>query len=93
MNLSLEGRNAIVCGSSQGIGFAIAVELAIMGANCILLARNEDNLKTAVAQLDISIPVVQRPGLLLMPRKKNFSRLLTSIWSLIISLPTLLSRE
>ena len=55
MNLSLEGRNAIVCGSSQGIGFAIAVELAIMGANCILLARNEDNLKTAVAQLDISI--------------------------------------
>ena len=55
MNLSLEGRNAIVCGSSQGIGFAIAEELAIMGANCILLARNEENLKTAVAQLDISI--------------------------------------
>ena len=55
MNLSLEGRNAIVCGSSQGIGFAIAEQLAIMGANCILLARNEENLKTAVAQLDISI--------------------------------------
>jgi len=55
MNLSLEGRNAIVCGSSQGIGFAIAEELAIMGANCILLARNEHNLKTAVSQLDISI--------------------------------------
>ena len=55
MNLSLEGRNAIVCGSSQGIGFAVAEELAIMGANCILLARNEDNLKTAASQLDISI--------------------------------------
>ena len=55
MNLSLEGRNAIVCGSSQGIGHAIAEELAIMGANCILLARNEENLKLAVSQLDISI--------------------------------------
>jgi 3-oxoacyl-[acyl-carrier protein] reductase len=55
MNLSLEGRNAIICGSSQGIGFSIAEELAIMGANCILLARNEENLRIAVARLDISI--------------------------------------
>ena len=55
MNLSLEGKNAIVCGSSQGIGFAIAEELALMGANCILLARNEENLKLAVLGLDISI--------------------------------------
>lgn len=55
MNLSLEGRNAIICGSSQGIGYAIAEELALMGANCILLARNEEALKIAVSQLDISI--------------------------------------
>ena len=55
MNLSLEGRNAIICGSSQGIGFAIAEELAIMGANCILMARNEENLKLAVLKMDISI--------------------------------------
>jgi len=55
MNLSLEGRNAIICGSSQGIGLAIAEELALMGANCILLARNEENLKLAVSKLDIAI--------------------------------------
>lgn len=55
MNLSLEGKNAIVCGSSQGIGLAIAEELALMGANCILLARNEANLRLAVTQLDISL--------------------------------------
>src|SRR5215218_6924425 len=55
MNLSLEGKNAIICGSSQGIGYAIAEELALMGANCILLARNEENLKLAVSQLDIAI--------------------------------------
>lgn len=55
MNLSLKGRNAIICGSSQGIGLAIAEELALMGANCILLARNEENLRLATAALDISI--------------------------------------
>jgi 3-oxoacyl-[acyl-carrier protein] reductase len=55
MNLSLEGRNAIICGSSQGIGYAIAEELALMGANCILLARNEENLHIAASQLDTSI--------------------------------------
>lgn len=55
MNLSLEGRNAIICGGSQGIGYAIAEELALMGANCILLARNEENLRVASSQLDISI--------------------------------------
>ena len=55
MNLSLEGKNAIICGSSQGIGFAIAEELALMGANCILLARNEENLKLAILSLDIAI--------------------------------------
>jgi 3-oxoacyl-[acyl-carrier protein] reductase len=55
MNLSLEGKNALICGSSQGIGFAIAEELALMGANCILLARNEEKLKNAVLALDIAL--------------------------------------
>lgn len=55
MNLTLEGTYAIVCGSSQGIGFAIAEELALMGANCILLARNEDKLETAIALLDTTL--------------------------------------
>lgn len=55
MNLSLEGKNALICGSSQGIGFAIAEELALMGANCILLARNEEKLKAAVNALDIAL--------------------------------------
>ena len=55
MNLSLEAKNAIICGSSQGIGYAIAEELALMGANCILLARNEDNLRIAASQLDTAL--------------------------------------
>lgn len=51
MDLSLKGKNALVCGSTQGIGLAIAEELALLGANCILLARNEARLKDVVASL------------------------------------------
>jgi len=53
MNLSLEGKNALICGSSQGIGFAIAQELALLGANCILLARNTGALEHAVQKLNM----------------------------------------
>lgn len=52
MNLSLEGKNALICGSSQGIGYAIAEELALMGANCILVARNKELLETVITKLD-----------------------------------------
>ena len=55
MNLSLEGKNAVICGSTQGIGLAIAEELALLGANCTLLARNEEALKEAVQLLDIAL--------------------------------------
>ena len=55
MNLSLEGKNAVVCGSTQGIGLAIAEELALLGANCTLIARNEESLKEAVHNLDIAL--------------------------------------
>lgn len=55
MNLSLEGKNAIICGSTQGIGFAIAQELALMGANCTLMARNETALQEAILHLDLSL--------------------------------------
>jgi len=54
MNLSLEEKTAVVCGSTQGIGLAIAEELALLGANCILLSRNELSLKEAVQKLNIT---------------------------------------
>lgn len=55
MNLSLEGKNAVICGSTQGIGLAIAEELALMGANCTLFVRNENTAKEALQRLDISL--------------------------------------
>lgn len=54
MNLSLIGKNALVAGSTQGIGLACAKELAMLGANCILIARNEEALQVACGTLDIT---------------------------------------
>ena len=51
MNLDLTQRSAVVCGSSQGIGLAAAIEIARLGANIILLARNESRLQEALEQL------------------------------------------
>ena len=55
MNLSLEGKYAVICGSTQGIGLAIAEELALLGANCTLIARNEGALKGAFQKLDTQL--------------------------------------
>ena len=52
MELDLSGRNALVCGSTQGIGKACAHELARNGAHIILLARNEEKLKEEIAELN-----------------------------------------
>ncbi len=51
MNLGIENKNALVCGSTQGIGKASAMTLAAEGANVTLLARNEDKLKQVLAEL------------------------------------------
>jgi 3-oxoacyl-[acyl-carrier protein] reductase len=51
MDLGLQGKNALVTGSSQGIGYAIATALAKEGCNLALSARGEARLNTAVEQL------------------------------------------
>ena len=52
MNLELIGKNALVCGSTQGIGKASAIEIAKLGANVILVARDENKLKLVLKELD-----------------------------------------
>jgi len=51
MNLDLSNKTALVCGGSQGLGFAVANELALLNATIILLSRSEDKLKEAVKKL------------------------------------------
>jgi 3-oxoacyl-[acyl-carrier protein] reductase len=52
MDLSLSGKTALVCGSTQGIGRASALELSKLGARCVLMARNEARLQEVLSALD-----------------------------------------
>lgn len=54
MDLSLIGKTAVVSGSTQGIGKAAAVEMAKLGANLVLIARNEEKLKATLTELDVT---------------------------------------
>ena len=54
MELSLKNKNAIVCGSTQGIGEASAIQLAKLGANITLIARNKSKLLNVLNELDKS---------------------------------------
>ena len=51
MHLDLSGRRALVCGASQGIGRASALELARLGANVVLLARSAGPLQALAGEL------------------------------------------
>ncbi|WP_109851736.1 SDR family oxidoreductase [Aquimarina sp. AU58] len=51
MNLGLTHKNALVCGSTQGIGKASAKQLAELGANVTLVARNEEKLQHVLTEL------------------------------------------
>ena len=54
MDINLKHKTAIVCGSTQGIGLATAKELAKLGANIILIARNPERLESTMKALDTS---------------------------------------
>ncbi len=51
MNLNLNNKYALVCGSTAGIGKATAIALAEEGVNITLIARNEEKLKSVLAEL------------------------------------------
>src|SRR3546814_15661998 len=51
MDLKLDGKHALVCGASGGIGRATAHELALLGADVTVLARRGDVLREVVDAL------------------------------------------
>jgi 3-oxoacyl-[acyl-carrier protein] reductase len=52
MLIDLKNKNAIVCGSTQGIGKASALALAAAGASVTLVARNQQRLEVVLSELD-----------------------------------------
>ena len=51
MNLGLDGKVALVCGASRGLGRAIAGELAAEGASLAICSRDADRLSAAAAEI------------------------------------------
>ena len=52
MEISLNGKTALIGGSSKGIGLAIAKRLAASGASITLMARDESHLANIIQELD-----------------------------------------
>ncbi len=51
IDLDFQGKTAVVCGGSSGIGKAIALEFAKANANVIIVARDEVKLEEVLSQL------------------------------------------
>jgi 3-oxoacyl-[acyl-carrier protein] reductase len=51
MDLGIEGRRALVCGASKGLGFACALALTHEGVSATIVARDEKVLKSAADEI------------------------------------------
>ncbi|HET6984691.1 MAG TPA: SDR family NAD(P)-dependent oxidoreductase [Myxococcaceae bacterium] len=63
MNLQLEGKRALVTGSTAGIGWAIAAGLATEGAEVIVNGRTETRVASAVQQIQARHPKARVRGI------------------------------
>ena len=55
MDLNLHGKNAIVCGSSKGIGKAAAIQLASLGASVTLVSRRPEKMSAVIKSMEMDI--------------------------------------
>ena len=64
MDLQLKGKNALITGASQGLGFATGRRLAIEGCNLVINSRNVTRLNEAVQRLqgEENIKAIGIPG-------------------------------
>src|ERR1700719_1671565 len=59
MNLELDGKKALVTGSTAGIGFAIAKALAAEGARVIINGRTDTRVNEAITSIRAEIPAAK----------------------------------
>jgi len=62
MQIDLSGRTAIITGSTEGIGYAIARQMAGAGALVIVNGRTEEKVSAAAAKVEAMVPGAQVRG-------------------------------
>ena len=62
MNLQLNGKKAVVTGSTAGIGFAITALLAREGAHVVVNGRSAERVAGAVSRIRAEIPSANVDG-------------------------------
>ena len=62
MNIDLSGKIALVTGSTEGIGYAIARQLAVSGAAVVMNGRGQQKLDASLKKLRVSAPGVDVRG-------------------------------
>ena len=62
MQLKLENKRALVSGSTKGIGFAIATQLAGEGASVVVNGRTENAVAAALTQIRQAVPAAKVDG-------------------------------
>lgn len=62
MNLELNDKTALISGSTKGIGFAIASQLAAEGARVIVNGRSDEAVAAAVQQIRQALPAAKVEG-------------------------------
>ncbi|HEX7969239.1 MAG TPA: SDR family NAD(P)-dependent oxidoreductase, partial [Stellaceae bacterium] len=62
MDLDLRNRRALVTGSTDGIGFAIAKGLAAEGAAVVINGRNTEGVERALSRLRQAVPGAKAEG-------------------------------
>jgi len=77
MDMGIRNRIAIVTGSSEGIGKAIALNLAKEGVKLVLCARNQENLKKTSLEIEKSTGTQVLPITTNLQEKKEIKNLIS----------------
>ncbi len=86
MDFGIQGKTAIVCGSTRGLGRACAEALAAEGVNVVINSRNpvetketasdiEQKFKVAAAPCAVDLSTAEAPELLIRTALDNFNRI------------------
>jgi NAD(P)-dependent dehydrogenase (short-subunit alcohol dehydrogenase family) len=62
MHIDLKGKQAVVSGSTAGIGLAIATGLAATGAHVVVNSRSKDRVDNAIAEIHRGVPKASLSG-------------------------------